>query len=152
MKSDKRLYFAFGSNLRHAQIKKRCPHARFLGPAKVNAMRLAFTGYSLRWRGAPATIVSNSESVVWGAIFELDTHCVKRLDRFEGLTTHKYHHKMLACIQEDGTAVEAYTYVRKRPKSKEKQPSRHYLSSIIKGAHDCKLPTTYIKRLESIKT
>ena len=149
-KEDKRLYFAYGSNLRHSQIKKRCPHSRFISSAKIDGKRIAFTGYSIRWKGAPATILDSPESTVWGALFELDAHCVKRLDKFEGLTTHNYHHKLVRCIQPNGEPVEAYTYIRNRRKNKEGLPSSKYLSQIVKGANDCSLPPKYIHELEAI--
>lgn len=43
--------------------------------------QLDFSSYSLRWKGASATIVEKPGAIVWGAIWEIDLDNMADLDR-----------------------------------------------------------------------
>ena len=146
------LYFAYGSNLRHSQMKKRCPHSVFIGQGYIENWQLAFGGVSMRWGGGTATILPSTGSKVYGAVYGLDKHCVKKLDRFETVSLHFYHHRILECRLVNGIEVLTYTYIKNIDKMRPRNPSHKYLTQIIKGAEESFLPKRYVKHLKVIET
>src|SRR5215469_13335333 len=78
------LYFAYGSNLTWAQMKERCPSARFISTAKLPGFRLAFTRRSARRDCGVADAVSAAGSCLWGAIYDISDADVEQLDKSEG--------------------------------------------------------------------
>ncbi len=77
-------YFAYGSNLDGAQMLRRCPQARLVGPAYLPHHRLVFAGYSRRWDGAVASLESKRGGKVEGLLYLLSKSDLVSLDRFEG--------------------------------------------------------------------
>lgn len=146
-KDKKRYYFAFGSNLKHDQMLIRCPHAVLIGPAKISGWRLDFGGYSMRWRGGTATIVQDKNAETWGAVYQIDNHCVKKLDRFETVHLHFYHHRKVGCKLKNGDVIKSYTYVKNKSKTKSRLPSFRYINQIETGALECHIPKPYINNL-----
>src|SRR5437762_294637 len=59
------LYFAYGSNLDWAQMKQRCPLAKFVCRAKLPAHRLAFTLKSARRDCGVADVLPDQAKDVW---------------------------------------------------------------------------------------
>ena len=80
----KRLYFAYGSNLDQAQMKRRCPRARLLGKAVLPMHKLTFGGHSRMWGGAVATVKRDRNCSVDGLLYEMPKADLDRLDGFEG--------------------------------------------------------------------
>ena len=149
---DKFLYFAYGSNLNHEQMKKRCPHALFLDAAELSDMQLTFYGTSKRWGGAPATVKEQTGSAVWGALYELDAHCLKLLDSFEAVATGNYRRELVTVRDTSRQTLEAYIYLKLEEEKDERKPSEKYMETIIAGAVVSKLPEAYITKLKSIST
>lgn len=83
------LYFAYGSNLDGAQMRRRCPSARLVGAAILYGYRLGFAGQSAAWGGGVATVVRDREGRVPGLVWALAAEDLDRLDRFEGATEHR---------------------------------------------------------------
>jgi len=86
------LYFAYGSNLDGAQMRRRCPSARLVGAAILDGYRLGFAGQSAAWGGGVATVVRDREGRVlllrhrfWGEErpWGLPTGGAKRGETFE---------------------------------------------------------------------
>lgn len=145
-----RLYFAYGSNLRHVQMRKRCPHSTFVTKGFIKDWELAFGGLSVRWGGGTATIQPRLGHKLWGAVYELDNHCIKKLDRFETVPLHFYYHRLFDCEAGIGSVLKVYTYLKDKNKMKARQPSAKYLRQIIKGAEESGLPQDYIKSLQRV--
>src|SRR5205823_3802603 len=80
------LYFAYGSNMDWAQMKERCPCAKFVCRAKLPSHRLAFTLRSCRRRCGVADILSDETREVWGVVYELLEIELKNVDRDEDFT------------------------------------------------------------------
>lgn len=80
-------YFAYGSNLDTAQMRRRCPAAQPLGPAHIPNTRIEFSRYSEKWSGGVANITPTIGCEVWGLIYELSDADLAALDRFEGCPT-----------------------------------------------------------------
>src|SRR5215471_1838387 len=77
------LYFAYGSNLDWAQMKQRCPLAKFVCRAKLPAHRLAFTLKSARRNCGVADVLPDKAKDVWGVVYELPANELKDLDKGE---------------------------------------------------------------------
>lgn len=78
------LYFAYGSNLSHKQLTKRCPSSTFVSPVDLKGYRFIFSGYSPRWGSGVANIVKDDEGTVIGGLFEMNQNDLKHLADLEG--------------------------------------------------------------------
>ena len=72
------LYFAYGSNLHHFQMKRRCKASIFLKKINLKDFRLTFRS---KYRAADIEIKKNS--TVPGALFEISKSDEKKLDVYE---------------------------------------------------------------------
>ena len=72
------LYFAYGSNLNHFQMKRRCKDSKFLKKINLKGFRLTFRS---KYRAADIEIKKNS--LVPGALFEISKSDEKNLDVYE---------------------------------------------------------------------
>ena len=76
-------YFAYGSNLRSVQMVRLCPGHVFLGPARLDGYRLAFTLPDEEWQGGVADVVLSPGDEVWGALYRLRDTDLVALDAYE---------------------------------------------------------------------
>ena len=134
------LYFAYGSNLNHFQIKRRCKDSVFLKKYKLKDYRLNF-----RSKYRAADIEKKKNSIVLGALFEISKRDEKKLDVYEDFPTlytkiyFKYYNKK----------VMTYIMVKK---TEFRYPTEKYLNVIKRGYKDCNLDKKYlIKALKNIK-
>ena len=72
------LYFAYGSNLNHFQMKKRCKDSIFLKKINLGNFRLTF-----RSKYRAADIEPKKNLIVPGALFEISKSDEKKLDVYE---------------------------------------------------------------------
>ena len=72
------LYFAYGSNLNHFQMKRRCKDSIFI--KKIN-----LKGYALNFRSKyrAADIEKKKNSIVPGGLYEISKSDEKKLDIYE---------------------------------------------------------------------
>jgi len=134
------LYFAYGSNLNHFQMKRRCKDSFFLKKYELKNYRLNF-----RSKYRAADIEKKKNSIVPGALFEISKSDEKKLDVYEDFPIlytkmyFKYYNKR----------VMTYSMVKK---TKFRYPTERYLNIIKQGYKDCKLDKKYlIKALNSNK-
>ena len=134
------LYFAYGSNLNHFQMKRRCKDSFFLKKYELKGYRLNF-----RSKYRAADIEKKKNSIVPGALFEISKSDEKKLDVYEDFPIlytkmyFKYYNKR----------VMTYSMVKK---TKFRYPTERYLNIIKQGYKDCKLDKKYlIKALNSNK-
>ena len=134
------LYFAYGSNLNHFRIKRRCKDSVFLKKYELK-------GYSLNFRSKyrAADIEKKKNSSVPGALFEISKSDEKKLDVYEDFPIlykkiyFKYYNKKVM------------TYFMSK-KTEFRYPTERYLNVIKRGYEDCKLNKKYlIKALKIIK-
>ena len=134
------LYFAYGSNLNHFQMKRRCKDSIFLKKYELKGYRLNF-----RSKYRAADIEKKKNSKVIGAIFEISKSDEKKLDVYEDfpiLYTKKY-------FKYYNKKVMSYIMVRK---SKFRYPTEKYLNVIKQGYKDCNLDKKYLRNaLKNIK-
>ena len=119
------LYFAFGSNLNRKQIKRRCKNSRFISRHILKNYQLVF-----RSKYGAADIQKKKGSSVLGAIYSINKADEKKLDAYEEFP--KVYVKKYFKIW--GKKVMFY-YM--SSKTKQTNPSKRYLSSIIQGYKDC---------------
>jgi gamma-glutamylcyclotransferase len=127
-------YFAYASNLNKKQMKERCPAARPVSMVTLHHYRLAFSGWSRKWRGGMATIQPFRGEKVTGAIYELSEGDMKRLDKYEDCPA-SYSRINVGVNDDFGGLIEAVSYIR-TGRADEASPSREYLAVIQQGYRD----------------
>ena len=121
------LYFAYGSNLNHFQMKRRCKHSVFLKKINLKNYRLTF-----RSKYRAADIERKKNSIVPGALFEISKNDERKLDVYEDYPVlyKKYYFYYY------GKKVMTYLMVEKTPFM---FPTERYLNVVKKGYKDCNL-------------
>ena len=120
-------YFAYGSNLHHLQMKRRCPNCRFIKKITLNNYRLTF-----RSKYGAADIEKKIGKKVYGALYVISKAAEKRLDVYEeypSLYKKKYFRYQKKKVM---------TYIMSK-KTKLVPPTLKYLNVIKQGYKDCKL-------------
>ena len=120
-------YFAYGSNLHHLQMKRRCPNCRFIKKITLNNYRLTF-----RSKYGAADIEKKIGKKVYGALYVISKAAEKRLDVYEeypSLYKKKYFRYQKKKVM---------TYIMSK-KTKLVPPTVKYLNVIKQGYKDCKL-------------
>ena len=120
-------YFAYGSNLHHLQMKRRCPNCRYIKKIILRNYRLTF-----RSKYGSADIEKKVGGKVYGALYTISEAAEKRLDIYEDYPT--LYKKMF--FKYKNKKVMAYTMVKK---SKLVPPTKRYLNIVRQGYKDCKL-------------
>jgi len=133
------LYFAYGSNLNHIQMKRRCKDSFFLKKINLNNFRLTF-----RSKYKAADIEPKKDSKVLGGLFEISKSDEKKLDIYEDYPNlyKKYY------FSYNGKKVMTYIMAKK---TEFRFPSEKYLNIIKKGYKDCNLEITYLLKALSEK-
>ena len=128
------LYFAYGSNLHHLQMKRRCKDSIFLKKINLKDFRLTF-----RSKYRAADIEPKKKSVVPGGLFEISKSDEKKLDVYEDfpILYKKYYFYYY------GKKVMTYTMVKKTPFM---YPTERYFNVVKRGYKDCNLDIKYLKR------
>ena len=134
------LYFAYGSNLHHFQMKKRCKDSIYLKKINLKNFKLNF-----RSKYRAADIEYKKNSIVPGGLFEISKSDEKKLDVYEDFPIlykkfyFKYYNKKVM------------TYIMPS-KTEFRYPTERYLNVIKRGYKDCKLDKKYLtKALQTIK-
>ena len=128
------LYFAYGSNLHHFQMKRRCKDSVYLKRINLKDFKLTF-----RSRYRVADIETKKNSKVPGGLFEISKSDEKKLDVYEDYPIlYKKHY-----FYYYGKKVMTYTMVKKSPF---RFPAERYLSIVKRGYKDCGLDTRYLKK------
>jgi len=126
------LYFAYGSNLNHFQMKRRCKDSVFLKKINLKNFKLTF-----RSKYKAADIESKKNSIVPGGLFEITKSDEKKLDIYEDFPIlYKKHY-----FYYYGKKIMTYTMVKK---SSFKFPNEKYLNTVKQGYKDCKLDIKYL--------
>ena len=119
-------YFAYGSNLHHAQMKKRCPKCRYVKKYILNDYQLTFR------KGGWANIERKIGKKVFGALYVISKCAEKKLDAYEDYPI--LYKKIYFKYKEK--KVMTYTMVRK---TKLVPPTQRYLNIIKQGYKDCRI-------------
>ena len=127
------LYFAYGSNLHHFQMKRRCKDSTFLKNINLKNFKLTF-----RSKYRAADIEPKKNSIVPGGLFEISKSDEKKLDVYEDFPNlyKKYY------FLHYGKKVMTYTMV---DKTFFRYPTERYLNVVKRGYKDCGLDINYLK-------
>ena len=139
-----KLYAAYVSNLNHAQMRERCPEAKYLGSAMLKNQNLLFCG---QLNHSFATIKTMEGKEVPIGLWEISARDEKSLDRYEGYP--HFYHKTVLPVTLDGEEVHAMVYIMDLAMPAG-LPSVMYYDIVEKGYRDCGLDTAYLK--EALKT
>ena len=120
-------YFAYGSNLHHLQMKRRCPNCRFIKKIILHNYRLTF-----RSNYGAADIEKKMGKKVYGALYLISKIAEKRLDVYEEYPI--LYKKMF--FKYGNKKVMTYIMIKK---TKLVPPTTRYLNIIKQGYKDCKL-------------
>ena len=126
------LYFAYGSNLHHFQMKRRCKDSVFLKKINLKHFRLTF-----RSKYRAADIEPKKNSIVPGALFEISKSDEKKLDVYEDFPIL---YKKLYFTYYNRTVM---TYIMVN-KTEFRYPTERYLNVVKQGYKDCKLNISYL--------
>ena len=128
------LYFAYGSNLNHFQMKRRCKDSVFLKKINLSNFKLTF-----RSKYRAADIEPKKNSIVPGALFEISKSDEKKLDNYEDYPTlyKKYY------FTHYGKKVMTYSMVKKSPF---RFPTEKYFDIVNKGYKNCKLDNKFLNK------
>ena len=128
------LYFAYGSNLNHFQMKRRCKDSIYIKKINLKNFKLTFRS---RYRAADIELKKNS--IVPGGLYKISKSDEKKLDVYEDypILYKKFYFNYYK------KKVMTYTMVKKTPF---KFPTRRYLNIIKKGYRDCKLDMKYLNK------
>ena len=120
-------YFAYGSNLHHKQMKKRCKDSIFLKKINLKDFKLTFRS---KYRAADIEFKKNS--IVPGGLFEISKSDEKKLDVYEDypILYKKYY------FAHYGKKVMTYTMTKKTSFT---FPTERYLNIVKRGYKDCGL-------------
>ena len=120
-------YFAYGSNLHHLQMKRRCPNCRFV-------KKIILHNYSLTFRSkyGAADIEKKMGGKVYGGLYVISKSAERRLDIYEEYPA--LYKKMF--FLNGNKKVMTYIMVKK---TKLVPPTTKYLNVIKQGYTDCKL-------------
>ena len=120
-------YFAYGSNLHHIQMKRRCPYCRFI-------KKITLKNYSLTFRSkyGSADIEKKMGGKVYGGLYVISKVAEKRLDIYEEYPI--LYKKMF--FGHGNKKVMTYIMVKK---TRLVPPTNRYLNVIKQGYKDCKL-------------
>ena len=126
------LYFAYGSNLHHFQMKRRCKNSIFL--KKINLLNFKLT-FRSKYRAADIEYKKNS--IVPGGLFVISKSDEIKLDVYEDFPVlyKKYYFHYY------GKKVMTYTMVKKSPFT---FPTERYLNIVKHGYKDCDLDKRYL--------
>ena len=120
-------YFAYGSNLHHLQMKRRCPNCRFIKKIILHNYRLAF-----RSKYGAADIEKKMGKKVYGGLYLISKIAEKKLDVYEEYPI--LYKKMF--FKYGNKKVMTYIMIKK---TKLVPPTTRYLNIIKQGYKDCKL-------------
>ena len=128
------LYFAYGSNLHHKQMKKRCKDSIFLKKINLKNFKLTF-----RSKYRAADIEYKKKSIVPGGLYEISKNDEKKLDVYEDfpILYKKYYFTYY------GKKVMTYTMTKK---TTFKFPTERYLNIVKRGYKNCRLDNKYLKK------
>ena len=132
------LYFAYGSNLNHFQMKRRCKDSKYLKKINLKNFRLTFRS---KYRAADIELKKNS--IVPGGLFEISKSDEKKLDIYED---YPILYKKIYFTY-NNKKIMTYTMCKKTSFA---YPTEKYLNVVKRGYKDCKLNNKYlIKALKS---
>ena len=133
------LYFAYGSNLNHQQMKNRCSGARYIKKHTLNGYKLCFSHKTNHSVYGHANIIKNKKSKVNGALWNITKNDEIELDGYEGVDYNYYQKEYFTFKGKKILVYVQKVYYFQKPNST-------YLHTIIEGYKDCGLDIKKLKK------
>jgi gamma-glutamylcyclotransferase (GGCT)/AIG2-like uncharacterized protein YtfP len=129
------LHFAFGSNMSRKLMRRRCPGARALGPARLDGWRYIITcdGY--------ASLVRDPGGQVHGVLWRLTPRCLAALHAYE---QPAYLRRILP-VRHGSARRPALVYLAPQRGGGRARPG--YQELVVAAARDWKLPAAHVAAL-----
>ena len=128
------LYFAYGSNLNHFQMKRRCKDSVYLKKINLKEFRLTF-----RSKYRAADIEKKKNYSVTGGLYEISRSDEKKLDIYEDFPL--LYKKMY--FMHYGKKIMTFIMTKK---TEYRYPTKKYLNTIKQGYKDCDLDFNFLKK------
>lgn len=146
------IYFAYGSNMSTARLRKRTPSCKPIGIATLPAHELRFHKRSTDKSGKCNAFASGNDNSVIGVLFSFDPAERTELDEAEGVGSG-YEHAIVTVINHQGRRRKVLTYLATPDHIDDSlKPYGWYRDFVIAGSKEHGLPPEYIaERIESVK-
>ena len=128
------LYFAYGSNLNHFQMKRRCKDSVYLKKINLKEFRLTF-----RSKYRAADIEKKKNYSVTGGLYEISRSDEKKLDIYEDFPLL---YKKMYFIHY-GKKIMTFIMTKK---TEYRYPTKKYLNTIKQRYKDCDLDFDFLKK------
>jgi gamma-glutamylcyclotransferase (GGCT)/AIG2-like uncharacterized protein YtfP len=132
------LYFAYGSNMSRAAMRRRCPGARAIGPAVLDGHRFVIIGDGY------ASVLPSPGGSVHGLLWRLDPRALAALNAYESLDSGLYRTATLP-VRTGGQRVAALVYVARSRTPGRPRPG--YIEDVIAAARELDFPPDYVEAL-----
>ncbi len=137
------LYFAYGSNMNIAHMRRMCGwNCRPLGAALLRGFEFGFD-----LRGYNNVRPNNSEQT-WGVLFEINEAALATMDQFEGYP-NVFNRQEVEVTDNSGKSMTAWMYFQPEDQFGGKHAKPEHLKGILIGARENGLPEEWIGKLET---
>lgn len=136
-------YFAYGSNMDEAAMRKRCPKAKALGLARLARHRFVLMGNGY------ASVHRDPRADVHGVLFDLALSDVQPLDRYEEVARGLYTKELQPVLRDGAAPCQALIYFGADQTTGGAPPSG-YMEAIVAAAQVAGLPAIHVAMLESL--
>jgi len=143
-------YFAYGSCTNVESFRETMRTAgsedkfRICGVGILDGYRLAFTRYSIKWRGGVLDIIESPGDYVLGVVYDVPEQAVPALDKREGAP--EYYKRIEGIKVELGFEnIEVFTYTVVDKDMNEIRPTEEYFDVIYKGMEH-RFPLEYVNK------
>lgn len=138
------VYFAYGSNMSTARLRKRVPSCKPLGIATLPGHALRFHKRSTDKSGKCNAFASGNDNSVIGVLFSFDPAERAKLDEAEGVGSG-YEHAMVTVINDKGRRRKVLTYLATPDYIDDSlKPYGWYKDFVLAGGREHGLPPEYI--------
>lgn len=135
------LYFAYGSNLSSARMRRRVPSASCAGVAQLRGYRLT-TDKAGRDGTGKANLRAQSDHSVWGVVWRLDVDEWQLLDACE-----RGYERLEVALEGAVDAAQTYASVQF---TSDPVLALEYKRLLVEGAREHALPSHWIDELEAL--
>ena len=150
-RTDRFLYFAYGSNLHPGRLRLRTPSARVRTCAELPGFSLRF--HKLGRDGSAKCDIARGRhdaDRVHGVVYRLDPQHRAALDHAEGLG-NGYEVKTVELLTGDQAGISAFTYYATHT-DRTLRPYAWYLQHVLHGARENSLPDHYVALIAAVET
>lgn len=144
-------YFAYGPNMNGEELNRKGVYFTTRTGAKLKGYKLVFNKYSTKVPGeGKINLIKDVNSTIEGALYEIPTTEIKKLDVAYGYPLH-YQRQKLKIFLKSGEEMEATVYIAKEDMIEEGLKPRKAYVGLMLSANDILSPE-YIQFLKSIAT